>query len=92
MHHAKDIDWREQYRQVLFEADREKLLVGIEATHQTVQQRILALWDVEPVDVRELTQLAYASYFLGLLTRITEQHQEAEGPTRWAFKPEERRP
>ena len=89
---TKNTDWREQYRQVLFEADPLKLQMGIEVAHQAVQRRICELWDVQPADIRELTQLSYASYFLGLLTRFAEQHHEAGGPIFSGFKPEERRP
>jgi hypothetical protein len=74
---TKNTDWREQYRQVLFEADPEKLQMGIEVANQAIQGRICELWDVQPADICELTQLAYASYFLGLLTSIAEQPREA---------------
>src|SRR5215469_12987213 len=80
-HDGIGTDWREHYREALFEADPDKLQMGIEAAHQAVQRRICALWDVQPTDIRELTQLAYASYFLGLLSAITEQNKT---PTPWA--------
>ena len=90
-HDETDIDWREHYRQALFEADPDKLQMGIAAAHQAVQQRICTLWDIQPADIRELTQLAYASYFLGLLSTITEQNQNAAGAIFLARKTEERR-
>jgi hypothetical protein len=77
---TKNNDWREQYRQVLFEADPEKLQMGIEVANQAIQERICELWNVQPADICELTQLAYASYFLGLLTSIAEQHQKPGAP------------
>jgi hypothetical protein len=89
MHDEKGTDWREHYRQVLFEADPEKLQMGIEAAHQAVQRRICELRDVEPADTRELSQLAYASYFLGLLSTLTEQNQKPEGPIYSAVGPKE---
>ena len=90
-HDGIGTDWREHYREALFEADPDKLQMGIEAAHQAVQQRICALWDVQPADTRELTQLAYASYFLGLLSTITDQNQKAEGPIFSTFETEKRR-
>lgn len=90
-HDGTDTDWREHYRQALFEADPNKLQMGIKAAHLAVQQRICALWDVQPADIRELTQLAYASYFLGLLSTITDQNQKPEGPILSRFETEERR-
>lgn len=73
----KDADWQEVYRQALFEADTEKLEIGIEAAHRSVQQRICALWEgAEPPDIRELTQLGYACHILALLSTITEHKKQ----------------
>ena len=63
----KNTDWRETYWQVLFAADPEKLQTSIEVAHEAVKRRICTLWDVQPPDMGELNQLAYASYTLGLL-------------------------
>lgn len=90
-HDGTDTDWREHYRQALFEADPNKLQMAIKAAHWAVQQRICALWDVQPADIRELTQLAYASYFLGLLSTITDQNQKPERPILSTFGAEARR-
>jgi len=91
MHNQKRTDWREHYTHVLFEANAEKLQMGIEAAHKAVQQRICELWDVEPADIRELCELASASYFLGLLSTITEQNHKAKGPIYSTVKPAEGR-
>jgi hypothetical protein len=90
MHDAKGTDWREQYTQVLFKADPEKLQMGIEAAHEAVQHRICALWDGSAGGYW-LTQLAYASRFRGLVNTITEQNQKAEGPIYSTVRLEERR-
>jgi hypothetical protein len=86
----KDTDWREHYREVLFQPDPEKLPMAIEVALQAVQRRTAALWDVQPPDRGELTQLAYALYILGLLRAMTEPEQEAERPDWLSVKPEER--
>ena len=72
-----DTDWREAYRQVLFEAEPENLQMSIEAAHEAVNRRICTVWDVQPPDMGELNQLAYASYILGLL----KQHQQPFFPS-----------
>jgi hypothetical protein len=86
----KDSDWREHYREVLFQADPEKLQMAIGAAHGAVQRRICALSDVQPPDTGELTQLAYASHILGLLSMLTEHKQKPNAAIGSAFQPEER--
>ena len=83
----KDTDWRDAYRQVLFEADPEKLQMSIEAAHEAVERRVCTLNDVRPQDMSELTQLAYASHILTLLNSTITERKEKAGDLDWlAFK------
>jgi hypothetical protein len=60
-------DWRDLYRQAVFEFDSEKFEMRIEAANQAIRCRVCAMWQLGPVDARERSQLDAASYFLGLL-------------------------
>lgn len=92
MHRTKNIDWREPYREVLFEGNARKLPERIELAHQAIQRRVCQLSDTRPTDTRELSQLAYASHFLALLTRITDLNRKSEGKIFSGFATEESRP
>lgn len=63
-------DWQEQYRQALFEADPQRVLMRIEEAYEAIRCRICELWESDATDVRERSQLDSAAYFLGLLRTI----------------------
>jgi hypothetical protein len=73
------IDWREQYRQALFEADPDRVRVPIEAAHEAIRWRICELWELGSLDIRERSQLHSTAYFLGLLRTIAQKNQKADG-------------
>ena len=63
-------DWRDLYRQALFERDSEKLELRIEAANRAIRSRVCEIWHLGSTDARERSQLDAASYFLGLLRTI----------------------
>jgi hypothetical protein len=68
-------DWRELYREALFEADCDKVLVRIDVANQAIRCRLFELWQLGPADVRERSELDAAAYFLGLLRSMSGRKQ-----------------
>lgn len=70
-------DWREQYRQALFEADPQRVLTRIEEAHDAIRYRICELWESDETDIRERSELDSAAYFLGLLRTIAANKEKS---------------
>ena len=71
-------NWRQLYRQALFEPDLGKLSMRIEQAHDAIHWRRLQLWHSGGVDVRERSELDAVSYFLGLLGNLSGKNHGSE--------------
>ena len=81
-------DWRDLYREALFEPDLEKLPMRVDAANQAIRSRVCEIWQLGPDDAEERSQLDAASYFLGLLLTIAV-NKKVSGRSRGAvFAPE----
>jgi hypothetical protein len=80
MDDARNTDWRERYRQALFESDPDILPMRLDEAHKAIRWRICELWDIGAADNSELSHLDSAAYFLGLLRTIAEKKQKSEIP------------
>lgn len=81
----EQVDWREQYRQALFEADPQRVLTRIEEAHQAIRFRICELWDSDAADIRERSELDSAAYFLGLLRTIAANKEKSSSSVYSSF-------
>lgn len=72
-------DWRDLYRQALFELDSEKLELRIDAANRAIRSRVCEIWQLGSTDARERSQLDAASYFLGLLRMIAGKQKASQG-------------
>ena len=70
-------DWREQYRQALFEGDPQRVLMRIEEAHEAIRCRVCELWESDATDTRERSELDSAAYFLGLLRTIAANREKS---------------
>ena len=78
-------NWRELYRDALFEADSEKALVRIDLASQAIRCRVCELWQLRPAGGRERSELDAPAYFLGLLRSMSQKKQSARGSARMLF-------
>jgi hypothetical protein len=85
MDDKRNTEWRERYRQALFESDPDILPMRLDEAHKAIRWRICELWDTGVADYSELSQLDSASYFLGLLRTLAEKKQKSESPLYSAF-------
>jgi len=80
MDDSRNADWRERYRQALFESDPELLPMRLDEANKAIRWRICELWNVGVAGNSELSHLDSAAYFLGLLRNITQKKQKREIP------------
>ena len=78
-------DWRELYREALFEADRDKVPVRIDVASQAIRCRLCELWQLGPTDIRERSELDAAAYFLGLLRSMSGKKQFPQSSAQTLF-------
>ena len=71
-------NWRQLYREALFEPDPGKLSMRIEQAHDAIRWRRLELWHCGGADVRERSELDATSYFLGLLGNLSGKNHGSE--------------
>jgi hypothetical protein len=83
-----DPDWRDVYREALFEPDSEKVLIRIDTANQAIRCRVCGIWQLGRADGQERSQLDAASYFLGLLRTITGKKKSPQIPVSSGAVPE----